>query len=122
MKQTCVESRAIEERHKQMARSDYNRDNQYSGNHPDALANGDRNGKGTGLSGGSKFWLPNCESEGMYDYSNFDTDPESGAGNEDDNNARRTAMARSLYNSTNRYGVDSVDTSANVQEGQYQVP
>ena len=120
--QACLEIRSIDERHKQMARSDYNSENRYSGNHPDALATGDKRGKGTGRSGGSEFWLPSCENIGAFNYSNFDTDPNSGAGNCDDNEARRVAMARSKYSPENPYSASLIDTSANVAEGQYQVP
>lgn len=121
MQQECLEIKSMEARHEQMARSDHNADNRYDGNHPDALANGDKRGKGTGRSGGSEFWLPSCNADGI-NYSNFDTDPNSGAGNCDDNEARRVALARSKYGPANPYGVNSVDTSANVNEGQYQVP
>ena len=44
---TCLEQRSMEERHKEQVRSDYNRENQYNVTHPDALANGDAQGKGT---------------------------------------------------------------------------
>lgn len=120
--QTCLESISMEERKEEMVRSDYQRTNQYSATHNDALATGDAQGKGTGH-GGHTHWLPNCSGTlGVFDYSNFDTNASSGAGNDDDNDARTTAMARSLYTYENTYSARSVDTSANVAEGQYQVP
>lgn len=120
--QSCLEKRSMDERHEEIVRSDYNQYNQYSGTHPDALATGDAQGKGTGH-GGHSFWLPNCNGTlGVFNYSNFDTDPDSGAGNDADNEARSTAMARSLYNPTYQYSARLVDTSANVLEGQYRVP
>ena len=103
--QSCLEIRSMDERHEEIVRSDYNQYNQYSGKHPDALATGDAQGKG-----------------GVFNYSNFDTDPDSGAGNDADNEARNTAMTRSLYRPTYQYSAKLVDTSANVLEGQYQVP
>lgn len=111
-------------RHQQELRSDYQRVNQYSSTHPDALSplhdggqgkNGQ--GKGTGH-GGHSHWLPNCTGQlGVFNFSNFDTAISSGAGNEDDNKARNIALTRSLYNDANPYGV--IDTSVNVNEGQF---
>lgn len=120
--QSCLEIRSMDERHEELVRNDYNRDNQYSATHPDALADGDSRGKGTNH-GGHTHWLPNCNGTlGVFNYSNFDTAPSSGAGNNADNEARNTAMARSLYNPDYQYSARLVDTSANVLEGQYQVP
>ena len=111
-------------RHQQEIRSDYQRVNQYSSSHPDALSplhdNGQGRtgqGKGTGHSGHT-HWLPNCQGQiGSFNFSNFDTAVSSGAGNESDNTARNTALTRSLYNELNQYGV--IDTSLNVNEGQF---
>lgn len=103
-------------RHQQILRSEYSTNNEYSVVHPNALADGDRRGRGTGH-GGHGFWLPNCNSQlGVFNYSNFDTGLESGAGNSIDNEARNTALTRSLYTQQNQYG--NVDTSLNVLEGQ----
>ena len=119
--QSCLEKRGIDERHNEIVRSDYTRDNQYSATHPDALATGDRQGKGTGH-GGHTFWLPNCNGQmGVFNYSNFDTSPSSGAGNDIDNETRRTALARSLYNDERYYSARLVNTELNVREGQYVV-
>ena len=120
--QSCLEKRSIDERKKELVRSEYTADNQYSVTHPNAMATGDKKGKGTGHKGHT-FWLPNCNgSLGVINYSNFDTDIESGAGNSDDNTARNTAMARSLYNPEHPYSEKLIDTSENVKEGQYFVP
>lgn len=119
--QSCLERRSMSERHVEIARSDYQRNNQYSATHPDALATGDAQGKGTGHMGHS-HWLPNCNGAiGLINYSNFDTNPASRAGNNDDNLARDVAMARSLYYPGREYSATLVDTSANVREGQYVV-
>ena len=109
----------MDERHVEIIRNDYNRENQYSETHPDALATGDRQGKGTGH-GGHGHWLPNCNAAiGVFNYSNFDTAISSHAGNDQDNEARNIALTRSMYNDTNPYG--AIDTHLNVLEGQYQV-
>lgn len=119
--QSCLERVSIDERHNEIVRSDYQSTNQYSGTHPDALATGDAQGKGTGH-GGHTFWLPDCSGTlGIFNYSNFDTNPTSGAGNNVDNETRNTAMARSLYNYENQYSARIIDTTLNVREGQYQI-
>lgn len=118
MIQSCLEIRSMEARHEQMPRSDYQMDNQYSGLHPDALA-ASGNGKGTGH-GGHGHWLPHCTSTiGIIDYSNFDTDITSGAGNDCDNVARNKSLSRSLYNGYNAYSSMSVNTERNRAEGQF---
>lgn len=111
-------------RHQQEIRSDYQRTNQYSETHPDALSplhdegKGKKGqGKGTGH-GGHSHWLPNCTGQlGVFNYSNFDTAISSGAGNEDDNEARNIALTRSLYNHERPYG--DIDTTLNREEGQF---
>jgi len=117
--QSCLEFTSMNSRHIQEARSDYQRNNQYSATHPDALASSG-NGKGTGH-GGHTHWLPNCRGTiGMIDYRNFDTNINSGAGNDCDNAARTRSIQRSLYNGSNKpYSALLVDTTANVREGQY---
>ena len=114
---SCLETRSIAERHVQETRQHYTRENRYSATHPDALATGDKHGKGTGH-GGHSHWLPNCNAQiGVFNYSNFDTAFESGAGNDADNLARNTAVTRSMYGPQKPYG--HVDTTANLLEGQY---
>ena len=118
---SCLEKRRMEERHVEEVRSDYNRENVYSVTHPDALATGDAQGKGTGY-GGHTFSLPNCNGTlNVINYRNFDTAISSAPGNKDDNDARNTALARSMYNQENIYSAKLVNTSENVREGQYQV-
>jgi len=118
---TCLEKVSMDSRHTQEVRSDYNRDNQYSATHEDALAGG-KLGRGTGH-GGHTFWLPNCNGTiGIINYSNFDTNPASMAGTDIDNETRNIAMARSLYNYENQYSARIIDSSMNIREGQYVVP
>lgn len=116
--QSYLEMQGIDARTEQMARSDYNQSNEYNERHSDALANGDAQGKGTGDFGGHGFTVPDMtKPKDQISYSNFNT---SGGGNDCDQKARNTMLARSIYNSSNQYGIDVViDTSANVAEGQY---
>ena len=120
--QTCLEARSMEERHREIVVNDYSRENIYTALHPNALATGDSKGKGTGRPGGTKIILPHCNGTlNVIDYSNYDTDPRSGAGNDTDNAARNQSLARSLYNRENMYSAALIDSSANIREGQYSV-
>ena len=119
---SCLEIVSMDERHEELVRNEYNPDNEYNASHPDALNidNGDdKRGKGTGSSGHS-HWLPDCTGQlGIINYSNFDTDVSYHAGNRADNDARTTALARSMYNADTQYSTELIDTSMNVAEGQY---
>ncbi len=122
--QTCLEIRSIEARHEMEVRSDYNHVNQYNSSHPDALSNGDWQGKGTGHPGHT-FWLPNNQlPQDLFNFTNFDTSFESHPGNGDDktpntdNWARRIAMTRSIYSAVNPYR----EYNDEIYDGQYQVP
>ena len=118
---TCLETRGMEERHVEIARSDYNREDQYGPTHKDALSDGDAKGKGTGH-GGHTAWLPDCTLPTTYiNYSNFDT--ENGGDIYDiegrnDIGGRKRAMASSMYNKENPYGASLVDTTASRNDGQ----
>ena len=122
--QTCLEKRGMEERHEEITRSDYNIENQYGPTHPDAISDGDPQGKGTGH-GGHTHFLPDCtKPTTTINYSNFDS--ENGGGYYDIKgrngiSGRERALAISLYNKEIQYGPTLVDTSANVADGQYYV-
>lgn len=120
--QTCLEKRGIEERHKEITRSDYNIEDQYGPTHKDALSDGDPQGKGTGH-GGHTHYLPDCtKPTGTIDYSNFDTDHGGGQYDIEGRNnisGRKRALAISMYNKENMYGPTLVDTSINRSDGQY---
>lgn len=117
---TCLEKRSTEERNRELIRSDYNRDNQYNAEHPNARATGDAKGKGTG-SQGHGDWMPDCEVDvNVFNYSNFNTDPDSGAGNDADNEARNEGFLRCKYSANNPYG--DIDVTTNAVIGQYFVP
>lgn len=103
---SCLETISYPERQREVARNDYQYENQYNESHPDALANGGKLGRGTGSSGHG-FWLPKCTSViNQINYSNFDTDPSLRAGTAADNEARDKMMARSLYNYEKPYGTN----------------
>lgn len=121
--QTCLEIRGMEERHRELVRRTYSADNPYGPTHPDALADGDVNGKGVG--GGHTAWTPDCtKPTKLFDYSNFTTSPEIQIGGLYDIEGRngvggrRKAMAASMYNYQNAYGADLVNTQANIADGQ----
>ena len=122
--QTCLEKRGIDERSQEIVRSDYNIENQYGPTHPDAISDGDPQGKGTGH-GGHNAWLPDCtKPTNMIDYSNFDT--ENGGGIYDikgrnDVGGRERSLARSMYNKEFQYGANLVNTAENVAQGQFYV-
>lgn len=122
--QSCLEKKAIEERHNEIVRSDYNIENQYSSTHKDAISDGDAQGKGTGH-GGHTHYLPDCNKPSTtIDYSNFDTTNGGGLYDIEGRNdvgGRKKAIASSLYNSENQYSANLVNTEINVNDGQYQV-
>lgn len=121
--QSCLEKRGIEERSVEIVRSDYNIENQYGPSHPDALSNGDVNGKGTGH-GGHTHYLPDCNKPtSTIDYSNFDT--LNGGGLYDiegrnDVGGRKKAINSSLYNNERQYSANLINTEINLLQGQYQ--
>ena len=121
--QSCLEKRGIEERSVEIVRSDYNIENQYGPSHPDALSNGDVNGKGTGH-GGHTHYLPDCNKPtSTIDYSNFDTINGGGLYDIEGRNdvgGRKKAINSSLYNHEKQYSANLVNTEINLRQGQYQ--
>ena len=116
--QSYLELEGIKARNEQLARSDYNRNNEYSEYHKDALSDGDGKGKGTGNFGGHGHTLPDMR-KSKYDFEthNFET---SRGGDACDIAARSTMLGRSLYNAQNQYGIDiKPDTSINRADGQF---
>ena len=118
--QTCLEQRGMEQRAVERVRRTYNEDNQYGPTHPDALSDGDVNGKGTG--GDHTAYLPDCNKpKGYFDYSNFNTVTGGGLYDIEGRNGiggRRKALASQLYNADNQYGASLVNTAQNVADGQ----
>lgn len=119
--QTCLEKRGFEQRTIERVRRTYNEENPYGTTHPDAISDGDPQGKGSGH-GGHTATLPNCNApKNLFDYSNFDT--QNGGGQYDiegreGHPGRLQSMARSLYNAENQYGAALVNTAENIADGQ----
>lgn len=120
--QSCLEKRGIDERQREIVRSDYNKEDSYSAEHKDAISDGDVQGKGTNH-GGHSHWLPNCDlGTTMIDYSNFDTTNGGGlydikgrngiGGREYNNNI-------SMYSKERPYGSELINTAESVAQGQY---
>ena len=122
-KQTCLEKVGIEKRHDTIVKNDYNIEDQYSQLHKDALSDGDPLGKGSGH-GGHTHYVPDCNKpSSMMDYSNFDTESSNIGGSYDINGrngvgGRNFLKTISIYNEENQYGLNLIDTTANVQDGQ----
>lgn len=125
-KQSNLETKALEARHTQIVRSDYSKQDIYSETHEDAISNPeDVNkilGKGTN-SGGHQHYIPDIsKSSATYNYSNIDTANGGGAYDihgRNENSGRNRLISINIYNKNNSYGPDSVDTSANINDGQY---
>lgn len=121
--QTCLEVKGIEARNEALVRNDYNRNDEYSSRHPNALSDGDVKGKGTGH-GGHVHSVPDCKKPSAIDYSQFDT---TNGGGQYDIEGRNGVGGRtflqniSLYNENFEYGAHLVDTSANVADGQIRI-
>lgn len=126
-KQTCLEKAGMIERHDEIVRSDYNIENEYSSVHPDAISGNDPQGKGHPTVKGHTHWLPYCDgtANNQIKYDNFATSPEDEIGGQYDKEGymgrpgRNEQMARSIYNYEEPYGPTSVDTTKNVDDGQY---
>ena len=120
-KQSRLESEAIDKRHELEVISDYQKNtNEYSEQHQDALSNGDPQGKGTGVSMG--YSVPGQTTNKGINYSNIATNSGGGLYDIEGRNGiggRRYLETINMYNAENSYGVDSVDTSKNVAEGQF---
>ena len=123
-KQSTLEIKGIDERHKEIVRSNYNKQDSYDENHNDAISdpNDDTKimGKGTN-NGGHQHYVPDPTQKG-YNYSSLNTTDGGGAYDIHGRNGqggRNRLLSINIYNKTNRYDFDSVDTSANIDEGQY---
>ena len=91
--------------------------NEYSENHKNAKSDGDVKGKGVGTAS-NPYLLPN-ENESKTSYKpTLITDQGGGA---IDIQQRALLEGINIYGPDNQYGPNSVDTSANVADGQYVV-
>jgi hypothetical protein len=125
-KQSFLEKKAIDERHKEIVRSEYNKSIEYSESHENAISNPDdeRSYKGKGTkNGGHQAYVPDLnKSQTSYNYSSLDTSKGGGAYDiygRNGQGGRDRLVKINIYNSENAYGPDSVDTSSNIEDGQY---
>lgn len=126
-KQSTLEKKGIEEREREIIHSDYNKNNAYSEEHEDAISNPeDENkylGKGTN-SGGHQHSVPNYNLPStLFNYSNLDTHTEAGGAYDiygrNEQSGRNRLKKINIYNIDNSYNINSVDTSENIDDGQY---
>lgn len=110
---------------KNILNNTYNRSDEYSSMHKDALADGDVRGKGTGH-GGHTHSIPNHNlPKTLFDYSNIDTSNK--AGDAYDQHGRNGIGGRdfltaiNIYNEENQYSASIIDTSKNVADGQVKI-
>ena len=118
--QTNLEKRGISARNETSVRNDYNKADEYSVNHDDALSTGDVKGKGTGK-GGHVHTTPDGSKKSAIDYSKFDTGAAGGLYDVEGRNGlggRNFLTSISLYNEQNEYGAHMIDMSANLADGQ----
>jgi hypothetical protein len=121
-RQSRLEQEAITSRNNLLVKNDYQKgeDTEYSVNHKDALSDGDVKGKGTGMPMGIAQ-LPGASGSKGINYSVINT--QAGGGKydiegRDGKGGRKSLTLSNLYGPTNPYGAESLDTSANVKEGQ----
>lgn len=120
-KQSRLEAEAIETRKEHLVKNDYQKlVNEYSETHPDALSDGDPLGKGTGND--ITYSLPDATKSKHQYTRNVDTANGGGQYDIEGRNGRggrKRASVVNIYSSVAPYGEDSVDTSKNIEEGQY---
>lgn len=125
-KQSNLEKKGIERRHIELARSDYNQNDAYSETHDHALSHNDTthpHGKGMG-NGGHTHSVPNYDLGPTRIIPQLDTTDGGGSYDRYGYNGiggRQFLTTINIYGPDNAYGENSVDTSANVADGQYQV-
>jgi hypothetical protein len=118
--QSYLEKKGIDARNDSLVRNDYDKSDIYSSSHKDSISDGDSKGKGT-LHGGHTHTSPDFNRPSTIDYSSFDTN---NGGNSYDidgykgKGGRNFLTTISKYNKNNEYGVNSIDTSANLADGQ----
>ena len=125
-RQSALEAKGMIERQQEITRSDYNKQDAYSESHEDAISHPDDPekvlGKGT-QSGGHQHYTPDFSKPStLINYSNLDTT--NGGGYYDihgrnEQGGRDRLMKINIYNKDNAYGPGSVDTTANINDGQY---
>lgn len=122
--QTRLEQEAVALRKEMLVRNEYQRENnEYSAEHPDAKADGKPLGKGTGSS--VKFIRPDKSKPKTQMAYTVDTESEAGGLYDIEGRngvgGRKRGMIFNLYSKDRPYSRESIDTSANVKEGQYTI-
>lgn len=116
----------MEERHVEENRNDYTRFDQYNEEHPDALATGDSQGKGTGTNpdGYTKPYF--SPTQQPIDYTRFDTENrpsrvenKTNPGNGTDNTAREDMLRRNKYGQQSQYCPSGKFDQYAIYEGQF---
>ena len=128
-KQSNLERKGYEERNVELVRSDYKKKvNEYSDAHIDALSNPEDETKvlGKGVVNSShQAYVPDASLPStLYNYSSLKTTAGGGAYDIHGRNGeggRNRLLKINIYSKDNAYGPNSVDTSANIDEGQYVV-
>ena len=126
-KQSNLERIGFDRRDVEFARSDYRESNEYKDGHEDTLSDSSRKdkpfGKGTST-GGHTYSVPDYSLGPNRIKPQIDT--ENGGGSYDiygrnGIGGRKWLQEISLYGPDREYGINTVDTSANIQAGQYYV-
>lgn len=124
-KQSRLESEAIQHRDVLLVKNDYMKgsEQEYNEEHKDARADGDPLGKGTGNPLGTAP-RPGTTDNKAISYANVNTKDAGGQYDVEGRNGvggRERLVAMNLYGPDSSYGLDSVDTTKNVEAGQYVV-
>ena len=129
-KQSPLEIKGFEKREDLIVRNDYTKNDEYNETHRDAISDCDPQGMGTGH-GGHTHVIPNHELAlntpdhiwySEYNYSQLDTENGGGSYDIEGRNGiggRNWIKSISKFTEENQYGLDYVDTSLNIAEGQY---
>jgi hypothetical protein len=120
--QSCLEAQGIEERNTEVVRNDYNKTDEYGPSHPNAIADGDPLGKGT--HDGYNTLVPDCsKGKTMIDYTNFNSHSEAGGSYDIQGRqgigGRNASLVINKWGANKEYGANSVNSSENVNDGQY---
>ena len=120
-KQSRLEAEAIETRKEHLVKNDYQKlVDEYNESHPDALSGDDPLGKGTGND--MTYSIPDATKSKHQYTKNVDTENGGGLYDKEGRNGiggRKKASIINIYSAATPYGEDSVDTTKNIEDGQY---
>ena len=129
-KQSNLEKIGFERRNEhELLRNDIQKEQPYAPNHDKAMWHGENDathplGKGTGT-GGHQHTLPKEYNEQTKNAPSNQIDIENGGGSYDINGrpgvdgGRKWLMTMNIYDKINKYGIESINTEANIENGQY---